>query len=210
MVRNRFMATEGSHDWHHIDRVRNLALIMAEKEGGDANLIELAALLHDLEDYKLQADLAGGPTIGQWLEQEGADKEMTQNIIRMINEVSFKGLGVETPCSSLESMILQDADRLDAIGAIGVARTFAYGGKRGNPIFLPGEDPAEHTSFDSYKQHKGSTVHHFYEKLLHLKDRMNTQTGKQIAIGRHQFMEAFLAQFFHEWNFKKLDPADEE
>lgn len=210
MARKRFLSTEGSHDWHHIDRVRNLALILAEKEGGNADLIELAALLHDLEDYKLQEELTEGPLIEVWLQQEGADNELTRKIIRMIGEVSFKGSGVDTPCSCLESMILQDADRLDAIGAIGIARAFAYGGKKGNPIYLPGVDPVEHTSFDAYKRHKGSTIHHFYEKLLHLKERMNTQTAKQIAARRHQHMEAFLTQFYNEWYFKKLDLADEE
>lgn len=210
MVRKRFMATEGSHDWYHIERVRNIALLLAEKEGGNKEVIELAALLHDLEDYKLKDHLAAGPTIHQWLEQEGVEKEIAEKIITMIDEVSFKGSGVETRCSSLESMILQDADRLDAIGAIGIARAFAYGGKKGNPIFLPDEKPTRHTSFEDYKQNNGSTIQHFHEKLLHLKDRINTHTAKHLAKERHQFMETFLQQFSQELNPKKMELHDGE
>lgn len=210
MIRNHFLEMEGSHDWCHIDRVRNLALILAEKEGGNVELIELAALLHDLEDYKLKEHFPEGQSIQQWLMHAGSDKESTDKIVRMIEEASFKGSEVDTPCSSLESMILQDADRLDAIGAIGIARAFAYGGKKGHPIYLPDEMPARHTSFEAYQKHRGSTIHHFHEKLLLIKERINTQTAKKIAEERHQFMEAFLNQFALEWNPKKLELQDEE
>jgi len=165
----------------------------------------MAALLHDMEDWKLNSGTQRSFSVREWLITEGMEKEQAERILTVIREVSFKGSDVATPCSSLESMIVQDADRLDAIGAIGVARAFAYGGKKGQPLHVPGAKPVRHASFEEYRNHNGSTVQHFYEKLLLLKDRINTQEGKRMAANRHNFMLDFLDHFFSEWDLD--DPA---
>jgi uncharacterized protein len=187
------------HDWWHIHRVRNLALKIAETEGGDLFLIEMAALLHDLDDWKI----IGDPIVSRvdfWLQNLQIQPEVAGKIYRITQQVSFKGAGVDTFPSSLEAQIVQDADRLDAIGAIGIARTFAYGGSRGRLIFDPAIKPEKHADFEAYKKNAGPTINHFYEKLLLLKDRLNTGTAKNMAIRRHSFMETFLEEFFSEWN----------
>lgn len=198
MLKERFQISEGSHDWFHIDRVRKLALLLAEKEGGDPFLIEMAALLHDLDDWKLK----GGSksfSVTEWFDFLGMDLKSREHISRIIEEVSFKGAGVSTPCSSVESRIVQDADRLDAMGTIGISRAFAYGGSKGHPLHLPGVDPHYHNTFCSYRTYKGSTINHFYEKLLLLKERLNTPEAIRIAEGRHRFMLEFLEHFLKEW-----------
>ncbi|MCA1760342.1 MAG: HD domain-containing protein [Bacteroidales bacterium] len=194
------METDGSgHDWWHIYRVRNLALKISELEGGERFLIEMAALLHDLDDWKL----SGGGNFAKtekWLEALKLPKETISRLTEIISQVSFKGSGVKTIPSTLEAQIVQDADRLDAIGAIGIARTFAYGGSKGRLIFDPDIKPEKHADFKAYKKNTGPTINHFYEKLLLLKDRLNTETAKKMAIRRHRFMETFLGEFFREWN----------
>lgn len=186
------------HDWWHVNRVRNLALKIAEKEGGNRFIIEMSALLHDVDDWKINSDGDFSKT-SEWLKKINVAESDTEKILEVINQVSFKGAGVNDNVVSLETKIVQDADRLDAIGAIGIARTFAYGGKKGRPIYLPEVKPEFHDSFESYKKTTAPTINHFYEKLLLLKNRLNTDTAIEIAKNRHIFMETFLEQFFMEW-----------
>lgn len=191
------------HDWWHIYRVTNLAKHIAKKENCDLYLVEVAALLHDLDDWKLTSDdHTNLPNARKVLTENGATIDFTEKVITIINEVSFKGAGVDTKPSSIEAMVVQDADRLDAIGAIGIARTFAYGGHKNQPLHIPDLKPNLHTNFEEYKKARTSTINHFYEKLLLLKDRLNTKSAKELAVSRHQFMEHFLEQFYSEWNFE--------
>ncbi|WP_167610022.1 HD domain-containing protein [Maribellus sediminis] len=194
-----YFENEGSgHDWWHIYRVKKVALQIAKTEGGDIFHIELAALLHDLDDWKLNGGSKVSKTF-EWLSKMDVSEQDIEKVLEIIHEVSYKGAGVPTPASSLEAKIVQDADRLDAIGAIGIARTFAYGGNKNRLIYNPAVQPENHDSFEAYKKTNAPTINHFYEKLLLLKDRMNTQTAKELAEKRHQFMEDFLEQFFNEW-----------
>ena len=164
-------------------------------------MIEMAALLHDLDDWKLN-DGNDGSKAKTWLKKMNVpDAELLQ-ITEIIEQVSFKGARVDNTASTLEAQIVQDADRLDAIGAIGIARTFAYGGNKGRLLYDPDIKPTMHSSFEAYKKTTAPTINHFYEKLLLLKDRLNTSTAKKIAIKRHHFMEHFLEQFFYEWDGK--------
>lgn len=197
--------TEGSgHDWFHIDRVRKMALRVGKQEECDLFIVEMAALLHDLDDWKLNTDgIQSKSRVSQWLESVGIDYFTANQIQAIINEVSFKGAGVETPVNSKEAAVVQDADRLDAIGAIGIARTFVYGGHKGRLIYDPSVAPVMHTSFAGYKNSIAPTINHFYEKLLLLKERMNTETAKIIAKGRHDFMTEYLNQFYEEWEAKR-------
>ena len=192
---------EGSgHDWFHILRVRNMAVRIGKSEGGNLFVIEMAALLHDLDDWKLNDEGGeGGNKVGKWLAGFDLSGEISAKILDVIDEVSFKGAEVETPVGSIEAAIVQDADRLDAIGAIGIARTFAYGGYINRLIYDPEIAPATHKSFQEYKSNQAPTINHFYEKLLLLKDRMNTEFGKLVAEKRHKFMADYLDQFFDEW-----------
>jgi uncharacterized protein len=198
-VRKEMEGDGSGHDWWHIFRVRNLALKISESEGGDRFLIEMAALLHDLDDWKL----GGGGNFSKtekWLEALKIPSETISRLTKIICQVSFKGADVENISSTLEAQIVQDADRIDAIGAIGIARTFAYGGSKERLIFDPEIKPEKHVDFDAYKKNNGPTINHFYEKLLLLRDRLNTETAKNLALKRHRFMETFLEEFFREWN----------
>ena len=193
---------EGSgHDWWHIYRVRKLAMHLQKSEGGNSFIVEMAALLHDLNDWKIWDENQDNRT-KLWLEKSTATNEESKKILEIIEEVSFKGAGVNTPAKSIEAKIVQDADRLDAIGAIGIARTFAYGGNKGRLIYDPSVMPKMHNSFEDYKRSTAPTINHFYEKLLLLKDRLNTNSARKMAESRHRFMEDFLEQFFLEWNVK--------
>lgn len=198
-VREAMEKDSSGHDWWHIWRVRNMALKIAEQEGGDLFLIEMAALLHDLDDWKIAGE-SNVSRVENWLGKLELQSETILKIRSIIDEVSFKGAGVETVPSSPEAQIVQDADRLDAMGAIGIARTFAYGGSRERLIFHPDIKPENHSDFEEYKKNSGPTINHFYEKLLLLKDRLNTLTAKKMAVRRHRFMEEFLEEFFREWN----------
>ena len=195
--------TEGSgHDWWHIYRVWKLAVQIQKNEGGDLFIIEMAALLHDLDDWKLKSGNHLENKTQQWLEKLEVTKVEQTKIIEVIQQISFKGAGVETPALSAEAKIVQDADRLDAIGAIGIARTFAYGGNKNRLIYKPEIKPEMHENFEAYKNSTAPTINHFYEKLLLLKERLNTDSAKEIAKGRHKFMEDFLQRFFEEWEGK--------
>ncbi len=194
---------EGSgHDWWHIVRVWNLAKRIGAIEGADPFVVELAALLHDIADWKFHdGDLGAGARVARvWLEKQPVPKEIIVHICDIVEHVSYKGAGVATEMATLEGKIVQDADRLDAIGAIGIARTFAYGGHKNREMYNPEMPPTLHQSFEEYKNSIGTTINHFYEKLLLLKDRMNTATAKQIALERHQYMKEYLERFYKEWN----------
>ena len=202
------MEGDGSgHDWWHVDRVRRMALRLAAEEGADPYVTELAALLHDVADHKLHGgdDSVGPRVAGDWLERMGADADTVGRVRTIIAELSFKGAGVPTPMSSVEGAVVQDADRLDAIGAIGIARTFAFGGSRGRPLHDPEAMPELHASFAAYRASQGPTTSHFHEKLLLLRDRMNTPAAKRIAAGRHRFLEEFLGRFMAEWEGRDGD-----
>lgn len=193
--------TEGSgHDWFHVDRVRKMALRIGRQEGCDLFITEMAALLHDLDDWKLTDSESHFPSrAAKWLNNMGVDAEITGRILLIIEDVSFMGAGTETPVRSIEAAVVQDADRLDAIGAIGIARTFAYGGHKNRLIYDPSVPPVMHHDFEEYKKSTAPTINHFYEKLLLLKERMNTETARKLATERHQFMNDYLTQFYEEW-----------
>jgi len=189
------------HDWHHIDRVRKLALRIAQAEHkGDAFIIEMAALLHDIPDEKLNEQMdEGEKKLTRFLDTIQVSDEQKLFIIDIVKTISFKG-GNEADLHSYEAMVVRDADRLDAIGAIGIARTFAYGGKKGQAMYNPSLPVRTNMSLNEYRNGQTSSIHHFYEKLLKLKDLLHTETAKQLAEERHQFMEMFLQQFYKEWD----------
>lgn len=200
-LEEKFAGEGTGHDWYHIDRVRRMAIMLATEEGADTQIVELAALLHDIDDWKFNGgDVDAGPkAAAEWITSIGGSPALAEQISKIVHEVTFKGAGVETPTSSLEAAVVQDADRLDAIGAIGVARAFAYGGSKSRLLWNPDEEHELHDSFEKYKSNTGSTIAHFHEKLLLLKDRMQTEAGKGMAEKRHQFMESFLDHFEKEW-----------
>ena len=199
------LADDGSgHDWWHIHRVWVLAKKLADVEGAQLLVVELGALLHDIADWKFHdGDESAGPAQARaWLVSIGAQDDLVDQVCEIIATISYKGAGVATPMRTLEGKIVQDADRLDAIGAMGIARAFAYGGHKNRLIYHPEHEPEMHQTFEEYKGNAGHTINHFYEKLLLLKDRMNTSSGKKFAEERHRFMEQFLERFFYEWEGK--------
>lgn len=200
-VRQQLEGDSSGHDWWHIYRVWHTALRLAEAESADRFVVELAALLHDLDDWKLHdGEEDRGPLLARaWLEQCGVDLAVVEHVCDIIEHLSFKGAGVPTPMRSIEGMIVQDADRLDALGAIGIARAFAYGGYKGRPMHDPDVRPQLHSTFDAYRANQGTTINHFYEKLLLLTDRMNTHRARVVAERRQKTMEAFLREFSLEW-----------
>lgn len=187
------------HDWWHIHRVRKMAVQLAAAEQADVFICELAALLHDIADEKLnESKEAGLQRVHTWLAAQRLDDMQVQEVMTIIATMSYNG-GKNPPMTTLEGQIVQDADRLDAIGAIGIARTFTYGGNK-NRIM---HDPEQSYDHLEYRSSEKSTVYHFYEKLLLLKDRMNTNKAKEMAAERHQFMVEFLEQFYGEWDAKR-------
>lgn len=200
-VRNLLGEDCTGHDWFHIERVRRNALYICEKENkGDSYIIELAALLHDVSDEKLNATKeAGEKKLSDFLNSIELEQSTRDKVIDIINSVSFKG-GRKIELKSIEAKIVQDADRLDAMGAIGIARTFAYGGNKGRPIYSPEIAVREEMSESEYRKGKSPSINHFYEKLLKLKNLLNTDTARNMAEKRHQFMEKYLEEFFNEWN----------
>ncbi|MFC7440232.1 HD domain-containing protein [Laceyella putida] len=193
-VKKTLQQQEGSHDWFHIERVWKNAVKIGLAEQADMFVVELAALLHDIADHKFHGgDETMGPRVArEWLTELGVDREVVQHVSQIIADLSFKGAHTQTVMKTKEGMVVQDADRLDAIGAIGIARAFAYGGYKGQALYDPEIPPTLHASFAEYKQAKSTSVNHFYEKLLLLKDRMNTEAGRKMAAERHAFMEQFL------------------
>lgn len=192
------------HDWWHIYRVWRNAIHIGERENADLFVVQLTALLHDIADWKLNdGDLNIGPRLArEWLEKCGVDENIISHVCMIIRKMSFKGAGVNDRIDTIEGMVVQDADRLDAIGAIGIGRAFTYGGYAGRVMYDPDIEPKLHTSFEQYRASPSPTINHFYEKLLLLKDLMNTKTAKSIAKKRHSFMRKFLKRFLDEWNEK--------
>lgn len=201
-VKKTLKKAEGGHDWFHIERVWKTAMHIAEKEEHvDHEVIALGALLHDIADSKFyNGDESVGPKIAEeFLISQDASAETIKAVINIIKHISFKGGNQLQTYTSKELDVVQDADRLDALGAIGIARTFNYGGYKGHALYDPEITPNLHMTKEEYKNSTAPTLNHFYEKLLLLKDRMNTATGKQLAEERHAFMELFLKQFYKEW-----------
>ena len=195
------LQNEGSgHDWFHIERVYNLATYLCKKENGDEFIIKMAVLLHDIDDWKFSNN---NNTTKDFLQSLNIDTSSYNKIMNIINTISYKG-GIENSAQhDIEGKIVQDADRLDAMGAIGIARAFTYGGNKNRLIYNPSIKPKEFNSLEEVKNSNNHTINHFYEKLLKLKNLMNTDTAKQIAEERHKFMELFLDEFYYEWNFNK-------
>ena len=204
-VKEKLQNAEGGHDWFHIERVYKNAILIAHGEDCDVNVVKLSALLHDIADSKFHnGDETIGPKVArEFLEQQNVNEGTIQHVISIIENISFKGGNFEKKFNSKELEIVQDADRLDAIGAIGIARTFNYGGFKNRAIYNPTIQPKLNMSKEEYKNSESPTLNHFYEKLLLLKDKMNTPTGLKIAEERHRFMEVFLAQFYAEWEGEK-------
>lgn len=200
-VKKTLQNAEGGHDWFHIQRVYNNARTIAENEKCDEFIVALGALLHDIADSKFhEGDETVGPKVArEFLKQQQVSSEVIDHVVKIIENISFKGGNEPKNFSSTELDIVQDADRLDALGAIGIARTFNYGGFKGRPLYDPEIKPNLKMTKEEYKKSNAPTVNHFYEKLFLLKDRMNTKTGREMAEERHQFMELFLEQFYTEW-----------
>ncbi|GGZ43692.1 phosphohydrolase [Mesonia mobilis] len=201
-VQQELANAEGGHDWFHIERVYKNALVIAEGEDVNLEIVALGALLHDIADAKFhQGDETVGPKKAQqFLQQQNVEPTTIEHVINIIENISFKGGNFQQQFHSKELAIVQDADRLDALGAIGIARTFNYGGFKNRKLYDPAISPKLNMTKEEYKKGENPTINHFYEKLLLLKDRMNTQKGKQIAQERHLFMEKFLEQFYAEWD----------
>ncbi|WP_286972060.1 HD domain-containing protein [Flavobacterium sp. UBA4854] len=200
-VKEKLNDAEGGHDWFHIERVFKNALLIAKETECDLIVVQLGALLHDIADSKFHnGDETIGPkTARAFLEAENVSEDIIAHVVNIIENISYKGGNFERKFSSVELDVVQDADRLDAIGAIGVARAFNYGGFKNRALYNPEIAPVTNMTKEEYKNNNAPTINHFYEKLLLLKDKMNTQKGKEIAAERHRFMETFLAQFYAEW-----------
>jgi uncharacterized protein len=201
-ARERLNGEATGHDWWHVHRVWRTALEIGREEGADLYVVQLAALLHDIADAKFHdGDHEVGPRVAaEWLGSLGVDAPTIEQVAAIIRGVSFKGAGVATPMATPAGMAVQDADRLDALGAIGIARAFAYGGFRGQMLHDPEEAPQLHASAEAYAARNGSTLTHFAEKLFLLQERMNTASGRRIAAARHRYMEDFVAEFLAEWD----------
>ena len=201
-VKEKLEGAEAGHDWFHIERVWKLSKKIAEKEGGNLEVIELSALLHDIADPKFHN---GDETLAlkiskDFLEEIHVNAKLIEQVMFVIKNISFKNRAEAPENPPLELQIVQDADRLDAIGAIGIARTFNFGGFKNNLMYHPEIKPNLGMNKEEYKKSNGTTINHFYEKLLLLKDLMNTETAKKIASERHNFMLQFLDEFYKEWN----------
>ena len=200
-VKETLAEAEGGHDWWHIYRVWKLALSIADEEKADLYKVNLGALLHDIADAKFhKGDEEIGPRIAkEFLLSMSVEPDVIEHVIHIIKYISFKNRNEKVTFVSKELQVIQDADRLDAVGAIGIARAFNFGGFKGRALYDPTIPPNPDQSKAEYKAAKAPTINHFYEKLLLLKDMMNTSTGRKMAEGRHQFMEAYLEQFYAEW-----------
>ena len=204
-VKQKLENAEAGHDWFHMERVYKNALLIAEGETCDLMIVKLGALLHDIADSKFNdGDETVGPKVArEFLESQNVSEQIIHHVVNIIENISFKGGNFEKKFTSKELEIVQDADRLDAIGAIGIARTFNYGGFKNRQLYNPTIAPKLNMTKEEYKKSEAPTLNHFYEKLLLLQDKMNTATGKRIAQERHKFMELFLSQFYAEWDGEK-------
>ncbi|MDE5575767.1 MAG: HD domain-containing protein [Oscillospiraceae bacterium] len=199
-VRNTFNNDYSGHDYFHTLRVYKMAARIAEQENADLMIVQLAALLHDVDDIKLSPETyANKDRAVEFLRKHSISEEMIKTICNIIGEVSFKGTDSVTP-ETIEGMCVQDADRLDAMGAIGIARTFAYGGSHNRIIHDPEIKPTANMNFDKYQSHISTSINHFYEKLFQLKDLMNTDTAKKIAEKRENYMRTYISEFLDEWD----------
>jgi uncharacterized protein len=203
-VKKTLQNAEGGHDWWHVERVWKNALAIAQTEKVELIVVTLAALLHDIADAKFHdGDEEIGPARAtQFLQSIHVNNDIIEHVEKIIRNISFKGGNFATTCHSPEMAVVQDADRLDALGAIGIAWAFNYGGFKNRELYNPAIAPDLEMTKESYKKNSAPTINHFYEKLLLLKNKMNTQTGKQMAEQRHRFMQAFLEQFYLEWEGK--------
>lgn len=210
-VRAHMRGDSSGHDWWHVDRVRRMAVGLAEREHADLYIVEMAALLHDISDYKLNGgDHDRGPLIAaRWVSDLGETEATAATVAAIIASMSFAGAGAAPRALSLEGQVVQDADRLDAIGAIGVARAFAFGGHAGEVMHDPGRPAQPHATAQAYFNRDSTTINHFREKLLLLKDRMNTASARRIADRRHEFLETFLAEFLAEWEARDVSGVAE-
>lgn len=202
-VKETLKGAEGGHDWFHIQRVFKNTLLIAKDEKVDVLVVSLGALLHDIADAKFNGgDETVGPRMAKdFLISLGVDKKAIDHVVKIIENISYKSsLDPNNSFTSKELQVVQDADRLDAIGAIGIARAFNYGGYKNREIYNPEIAPNLHMSKEEYKKSQAPSINHFYEKLLLLKDKMNTESGKKLAENRHQFMMDYLEQFYKEWN----------
>lgn len=197
-IRDLFEGDGSGHDYFHSVRVHDVAVTIQATEGGDLDVIRLAALLHDADDRKL-FDSTDHDNARCFMGDNGIPDDVQERVVHVISQISFKGKDSVVP-DSLEGKIVQDADRLDAIGAIGIGRAFAYGGSRSRPMHVPGQGFLEDMDAETYYSHENTTINHFYEKLLLLKDMMNTPAARDMAEGRHRFMESFLEEFYAEWD----------
>ena len=204
-VKEQLANAEGGHDWFHIERVYKNSLLISKNENVDVFIVQLGAILHDIADSKFHhGDETVGPKVArEFLFNINVDSKAIEHVIKIIENISFKGGNEIQKFKSPELDVIQDADRLDALGAIGIARTFNYGGFKNRTLFDPDIKPNLNMSEEEYKASTAPTINHFYEKLLLLKGKMNTKTGKQIAEKRHKFMELYLEQFYAEWDGKK-------
>ena len=201
-VKQKLQYAEAGHDWFHIERVYKNSLYIAKNEKCTTQVVALGALLHDIADSKFHnGDETVGPKVArQFLESQNVPESIVLQVVEIIENISFKGGNFEKKTPSIALQIVQDADRLDAIGAIGIARTFNYGGFKNRQLYNPEILPNLNMTKEEYKNSDAPTINHFYEKLLLLKEKMNTTTAKQMAIERHEYMEGFLQQFFKEWH----------
>jgi uncharacterized protein len=202
-VKAKLEKDSSGHDWWHIYRVVQTTRTIAAEEGADGFVCELAALLHDVADEKLNADPAAAELeLMGWLAASGIGEVTAAHVLEIISTMSFKG-GQRPPVRTLEGKVVQDADRLDAIGAVGISRVFAYSGWKGRPIHDPLVLAREQLTAETYRNGKDTAINHFYEKLLKLKELMNTSYARQLAEERHRFMELFLEQFYEEWEGRR-------
>ena len=203
-VKNSLIQAEGGHDWWHVKRVWQLSKQFASDENANMLIVELGALLHDIADPKFNEgnELIGPDRARIFLQKLNVNNDITDHVVNIIANISFKGGNEIQHFKSLELDIVQDADRLDAMGAIGIARTFNYGGFKNREMYNPDIQPDYKMNKEAYRQSTAPTINHFYEKLLLLKDRMNTATGKMMAQHRHDFMLRFLDEFYSEWDGK--------
>lgn len=204
MVRDFLEGESSGHDWEHIRRVRENAKVIGVAEGADMRLVELSALLHDVDDWKINGGKPGETTqknTRAFLEKAGADEDLTEGVCRIIASIDYRGAVTQAKVQTLEDKVVHDADKLDAIGAIGIARCFAFNGKIGQALFLPDVPPCmdiDEKRYADIGRRENTAINHFFEKLLLLKDRMYTETGRRLALSRHETMLAFLRDFFRE------------
>ena len=204
-VKSTLSGESSGHDWWHVYRVWQMSKRIGRAEGADMFVVELAALLHDIADWKFHDgdDKAGSRAAREWLRRQSVDNTVIDHVCTIIDDLSFKGAGVPTSMKTKEGMVVQDADRLDALGAIGIARAFSYGGFKGRQIYDPDIPPAHHATFEEYKKSTGPTINHFHEKLFLLKGLLNTEAARLVAEERHSFMEEYVRRFLREWDGKE-------